>query len=227
MCYVKRFKACILLTFLATLSACGAPPRRIADQPRPAPRPPRVTRLVEGQAPVVAVVAFTTTIAPGTKLGGNFDDDGAFRIRESDNRMFVWGRDHECIVRDAILPILEQEAGLVALPGPGCWQGIGEPEGAVGLLAGRLEDLTLNSFADPGRVDVEVMVAWELFDLQGASVYRNSAYGFTSLEMGPAVLFGGAVELAVGESLRRVLADGRFARTLEQLAEERQGRGSR
>lgn len=225
MCYGKRVEAGILVAFLATLAACGAPPRRIADEPRPAPRPPRVTGLIEGQAPVVAVVAFTTGIAPGTKLGGNFDDSGALRFRESDNRMFVWGRDHECLVRDAILPILELEAGLVAIPSPGCWPGVGEPEGADARLGGRLEELTLNSFADPGRVDVEVVVAWELFDFEGGSVYRKSAYGFTSLEMGPAVLFGGALELAVGESLRRVLADDGFARALASRVEERGGPG--
>ncbi len=173
---------------------------------------------------MVAVVAFTTSIAPGTKLGGNFDDSGAIRFRESDNRMFVWGRDHECIVRDAILPILELEAGLVAIPSPGCWPGVGRPKGADARLAGRLEELTLNSFADPGRVDVEVVVAWEL-DFEGGRVYRKSAYGFTSLEMGPAALFGGALELAVGESLRRVLADDEFARALASGVAERGGPG--
>jgi hypothetical protein len=212
--YVKRFETLGLLTSLAVLSACGAPPRRLADEPRPAPHVPRVSSRAEAQPPVVAVVAFTTTIAPGTNLGGNFDDDGVFRMRESDNRMFVWGHGHECILSDEILLILEQEAGLVALPSPDCWPGVGEPESADALLGATLEDLTLNSFADPGRVDVEVMVAWELFDSAGRSVFRKSAYGFTSLEIGPAVMFGGAVGLAVGESLRRVLADDEFARAL-------------
>ncbi len=165
------------------------------------------------------MVAFTTTIAPGTNLGGNFDDDGIFRIRESDNRMSVWGREQECLIRDAILPVLEQEAGLVALPGPGCWPGEDELEGADALLAGRLTDLTLNTFADPGRVDVEVVVEWELYDREAESVYKKGAYGFTSLEIEPAVIFGGAFELAVGESLLRVLAEAEFARTLEQLVE--------
>jgi hypothetical protein len=160
------------------------------------------------------VVAFTTTIAPGTNLGGNFDDDGAFRMRESDNRMFVWGHAYECILNDEVLSILEQEAGFVALPSPDCWPGVGEPEGNDALLTGTLEDLTLNSFADPGRVDVEVMVVWELSDPAGVSLVRKSAYGFTSLEIGPAVLFGGTVGLAVGESLRRVLADEEFAQAL-------------
>jgi hypothetical protein len=208
-----RFCTLYLLLCLA-LSACGAPPRRLTDEPRPAPRVSPFSRAAQAQPPVIAVVAFTTSIPPGTNLGGNFDDDGIFRMRESDNRMFVWGHDHECIFSDVVLMILEQEAGVVAVPSPNCWPGVGEPESADVLLSGTLEDLTLNSFADPGRVDVEVMVAWELLDPTGGSVLRKNAYGFTSLEIGPAVMFGGAVDLAVGESLRRFMAEDEFARAL-------------
>lgn len=212
---VKGFYFSGLLTSLVALSACGAPPRRLADEPSPAPRVPFVSRGSEGQPPVVAVVAFTTTIAPGTNLGGNFDDDGTFRMRESDNRMFIWGQAHECLLSDEVLSVLEQEAGFVALPSPDCWPGVGEPDSTATVLTGTLEDLTLNSFADPGRVDVEVMVVWELYDPAGARVFRKSTYGFTSLEIGEAILFGGTVRLAVGESLRRLLTDEEFGGALQ------------
>lgn len=212
--YANRFGSLVSVVFLLVLIACGAPPRRLADEPRPAPRVHSVSGRPEARPPVVAVIAFTTTIAPGRKLGGNFDDDGLFRIRESDNRMFVWGHDHECVLLDEILAVLEREAGFVALPSPDCWTGVGEPTDAEARLGGTLEDLTLNSFADPGRVDLEVMIVWELFDSEGGIVFRKSAYGFTSLEMGQAAMFGGAVALAVAESLRRALADDEFARAL-------------
>lgn len=214
MTYAYRFRTMGALAFLSLLAACGAPPRRLANEPRPAPRVRSSSMRSEAETPVVAVVAFHTMIAPGANLGGNFDDDGLFRIRESDNRMFVWGHDQECVLMDEILSILEQEAGFVALPTRDCWPGIGELEDADALLAGTLDDLTLNSFADPGRVDVEVIVAWELSDREGQAVFRKSTYGFTSLDLGSAVMFGGTVGLAVAESLRRLVAEDDFVRAL-------------
>lgn len=214
MLYVNRFKSLGSPALLLLAIACGAPPRRLADEPSPAPRVPRVSMRPEAEPPVVAAVAFTTMIAPGAKLGGNFDDEGFFRMRESDNRMFVWRHDQECILLDEILSTLEQEAGFVALPSPDCWPGVGEPDDADARLSGTIEDLTLNTFADPGRVDVEVMVVWELVNREGKSVFRKSTYGFTSLEIGPAVMFGGTVGLAVAESLRRVLTDDEFVQAL-------------
>lgn len=209
---MTRFEIWGGLTSLAVLSACAAP-QRLDEEPHPAPRVARVWH-ADVQPPVVAIVAFTTSIAPGKTLGGNFDDDGSFRVQGSENHMFVWEHEHECILSDAVLSILEQEAGLVAHPSPECWADAGEPEAADALLSGTLEDLTLNSFADPGRVDVEVMVAWQLFDRGGESIFRKSTYGFTSMEIEPAVMFGGAVGLAVAESLRRVLADEDLAEAL-------------
>lgn len=214
---VKRSQTTGLLASLIVLSACGAPPRRLADEPRPAPYVRRISPGAEARPPVIAVVPFTTTIAPGTNLGGNFDDDGVLKMRQNDNRMIVWEHARGCALSDEIMSILEFEAGVAALPSPNCWPGVAESEHPHAVLAGTLEDLTLNSFADPGRVDVEVMVVWELFDRAGECVYRASAYGFMSLEIAPAVLSGGAVELAVGESLRRVLVDDDFAQALRTI----------
>lgn len=192
--------------------ACGAPPQRLVSQPTLASRPPRLGR---DNARILEVVAFTTSIAPGTSLGGQFDDDGGFKMRIHTHRMFPWSIDHECAFRDALIPVLE-EAGFVAVGAPDCW--VSEDESTLTdrlLIAARLDEFTLNTFCDPGRVDVEVMVFWELLD--GASsrvLYESSTYGFASTEGVPALMLGGTAFEAAAESLRRVLADPEFAHAL-------------
>jgi len=215
----SRLCSPLSLILITILSACGAPPLRLTTSPvPPAPNPISVDG---SQVGLIAVVPLTTSLAPGTALGGNFDDDTALRIRESDNLMFVWQPSYECELREVVTPVLKM-AGYKTLRGPGCSVfGNVEDESASAdvLLGGSIDNFTWNTFNRPGRADVEVFITWELLSRRDRRVlYKEGSYGAGSVAGAPTVISGQALHDAMRESIRRILADADFVSHVRAVA---------
>jgi len=197
----------------SVLLACSRPTRLIpAAEPAPAP-----LQVTSDETGTISVIAFTTSVAPDRGLGGHFDDDGPLKVKEHVYRMVPWTADHRCAVRRTLLAVL-QDAGYSAYQGPGCHRPEGLNMGPTRtdfMLAGRLDELTANSYSDPMRMDVEVVVSWELYESDGEkSRFRETTYGSVSQSGTAPFLLGAAMHEAVRESLRRLLANPEFVQVL-------------
>ncbi len=205
------------LILIAILSACGAPPLRLL--PYPAPPAPIPISVNGSQVGGIAVVTVTTSLAPGTLIGGNFYDQG--RLKLNDIQMFVWQPRHECELREVITPVLDM-TGYNTLRGPGCSIfGNVEDQSASAdvLLGGSIDDLTWNSFHRPARADVEVVITWELLSRRDRRVvYKERSYGAGSAAGAPEAVFEQAFHDALRESIRRVLADTDFVSHVTAVA---------